>query len=274
VGIDARAKAMQRFIPGAMASWNYVIEPSSAAWKGTASTVLYTRAPSNYELGANGIHHGTFRFEQGNPELRPEKSVEGRFQAQSLSNVSPWSWRFQSFLAMHHDFIALVPSASFAPISHAGQVYSFTAVDAFRTGLESSISRAAGAWSASAQASILGQWDIATGLGLPFTTPPQIRLSLEHEFAKTQQFSIACKAISDARLTARNEASTEGAFLCEFGWQMLCKRGTWSLDIHNLFNVAWLDHTSAYRPLGLVAQGRWIQISFNTKMKHHKSSKN
>ena len=274
VGTDSRAKAMQRLIPGAMASWNYTMQPNSAAWQGIASAVLYTRAPSNYELGANGIHHGTFRFEQGNPKLSAEKSVEGRFQANSLPNASPWSWRVQLFLAMHKDFIALGPSGGFAAISHAGLVYTFTAVDAVRTGLESSISRVAGAWSASAEASILGQWDIATGLGLPFTAPPQLRLNLEHEFTNNHLLSMGCHGMGNARITARNEASTEGAFLCEMGWKTHRKGGTWSLDIHNVFNVAWLDHTSAYRALGLVAQGRWIEISFNTTMKHNKKSNN
>ena len=35
------------------------------------------RAPNLSELGSNGIHHGTFRFEKGNHDLRAEHSLQG-----------------------------------------------------------------------------------------------------------------------------------------------------------------------------------------------------
>ena len=34
------------------------------------------RSPNIAELGSNGIHEGTFRFEKGNPELKPETSLQ------------------------------------------------------------------------------------------------------------------------------------------------------------------------------------------------------
>jgi len=267
VGADQRADPLQRLIPGGMASWLVNFEPISKDWTGTASVVVYTRAPSNYELGANGIHHGTFRFEKGNPLLQSEKSIEARFQGHSKGNSAKLGWRVQAFSALHWDFIALGPSATFAPISHAGQVYTFTAVNAFRTGLEASVSTSQGPWSASADGSILGQWDTATGLGLPFTTPAQVYSTIGRNLGKNHQLKVACRAIADAKLTARNESPTEGALLWELAWSFKQKAGTWSMNIHNISNTAWLDHTSAYRALGLVAQGRWMQISFVTSMK-------
>jgi iron complex outermembrane receptor protein len=267
VGADPRADHMQRLIPGGMASWLANIEPISRDWTGTASVVVYTRAPSNYELGANGIHHGTFRFEKGSPLLQSEKSIEARFQGHSKGSSAKFEWRIQAFSALHQDFIALGPSATFAPISHAGQVYTFTAVNAFRTGLEASVSTSQGAWLASADGSLLGQWDISTGLGLPFTTPAQVYSTIGRNLGKNHQLKVACRAIADAKLTARNESPTEGALLWELAWSFKQKAGTWSMNIHNISNTAWLDHTSAYRALGLVAQGRWMQISFVTSMK-------
>jgi iron complex outermembrane receptor protein len=267
VGSDRRAEAMQRLIPGGMVSWLMNVEPTSSDWTGTASVVIYTRAPSNYELGAHGIHHGTFRFEQGNEALRSEKAVEARFQASSAASETKWNWRIQAFSALHRDFIALGPSAKFAPISHAGQVYTFEAVNAFRTGFEASLKTSRGAWSASADGSLLGQWDVATGLGLPFTTPAQVYSTVGRSIRKHHQLTISCRAIADANLTARNEAPTEGTLLWGVGWSLARKAGTWSINLHNASNTAWLDHTSAYRALGLVAQGRWMQISFTTLVK-------
>ena len=39
------------------------------------------------------IHHGTFRFEQGNPELTPEWTVEGRVPTKRAGSNRGWSWR-------------------------------------------------------------------------------------------------------------------------------------------------------------------------------------
>jgi hypothetical protein len=200
-------------------------------------------------------------------DLRSEKSLEVRFQASSAVSRADWNWRFQAFSAMHRDFIALRPSSTFALISHAGQVYTFDAVNAFRTGAEASLSRTIGAWYASADGSLLGQWDVATGLGLPFTTPAQVTTTIGRSFSKHHQLTISCRAIADANLTARNEAPTEGTLLWGVGWSLARKAGTWSINLHNASNTAWLDHTSAYRALGLVAQGRWMQISFTTSVK-------
>ena len=273
VGSDRRAEAMRRLIPGGMASWLVNVEPAAASWKGTASVTAYTRAPSNYELGAHGIHHGTFRFEKGDASLRSEKSLEARFQANSTASTSKWDWRIQAFSALHQDFIALGPSATFAPISHAGQIYTFDAVNAFRTGLEASLTTSRGGWSASADGSLLGQWDVATGLGLPFTTPAQLNATIGRNLRSNHQLTISCRAIADAKLTARNEAPTDGTFLWGMGWSLARKAGTWSINLHNASNTAWLDHTSAYRALGLAAQGRWMQISFTTSVKRSKKNK-
>ncbi len=266
VGLDIRSESMRRFIPGGMLSWQYTIEPAEAHWRGTASATAYSRAPSNYEMGANGIHHGTFRFEQGQANLRSEKAIEGRFQAASVPSEKEWSWSLQAFFAAHQDFISLNPSASFAPISHAGQVYVFQAMDVLRTGVETQLDKQLGPWTASASASLLGQWEVQTGLGLPFTTPPQLRMELDYQFHEKGSVRIAFKAIGNANLTARNEAPTEGTSLWESGLDLPFKRGRLSLAINNLFNVEWLDHTSAYRALGLVAQGRWIQIGFASNL--------
>jgi hypothetical protein len=85
--------------------------------------------------------------------------------------------------------------------------------------------------------------------------------------------TVSCRVIADATLTARNEAPTDGTVLWGLGWSLARKAGTWSINLHNASNTAWLDHTSAYRALGLVAQGRWMQISFTTSVKQSNKNK-
>ena len=104
---------------------------------------------------------------------------------------------------------------------------------------------------------------VQTGLGLPFTTPAQSRLEWSGGHGAQLEWSLGCRR-APAVLTA-NEASTPGAVL-EFG-DSAFRQGVWALEVQNAFNRAWLDHVSAYRILGLVAQGRWVQLSFNATLK-------
>ena len=137
--------------------------------------MAYGRVPSNHEWGANGIHHGSFRFELGNPNWH-RMGVEGRF---SWDNGScSWGGVEGKRLRPFTGFISITPSAQFAPISHAGQIYEFRANDAFRTGL-AEVLHMAERQTLSLTGSTLGQWDLQTGLGLPSTTPSQARLSWE-----------------------------------------------------------------------------------------------
>ena len=87
-----------------------------------------------------------------------------------------WSWQVQGFAALHAGFISLTPSAHFAPVAHAGQIYEFMANDAFRTGAEWTLAHRWTSQELHWSGSVLGQWELQTGLGLPFTTPAQSRL--------------------------------------------------------------------------------------------------
>jgi hypothetical protein len=75
--------------------------------------------------------------------------------------------------------------------------------------------------------------------------------------------------VAPAILTARNELSTDGAFLADCVLRQTNRLGQWTLKVHNVFNAAWLDHISAYRALGLVAQGRWVELNFSATLKHN-----
>lgn len=268
VGVDVRTTATSRWFPGGAINWYHpmVLNPHL---RGSWTVAFHSRAPSSYALAANGIHHGTFRFEQGNPDLRPEQSVEFRMQMMQLSKAPErdFSWNVRGFCALHKGFIHLTPLAAFAPIAHAGQVYAFQAKDAFRTGLEA-------AWTWSSQTvrfensiALLGQWALETGLGLPFTAPADVRSSVGRMWGENGRMALTHRWIAAARLTARNESVTPAASLwgVQLGWK-------WSgcaleFEVHNLMNVAWLDHVSAYRALGLVAQGRWASLQFSLNVR-------
>ena len=99
VGDDVRATPFAKTLPGGMLSWQTPLQFGRPELDGLATVVAYGRVPSNHEWGANGIHHGSFRFEQGNPNLSTEWALEGRGQ---VGMVNPdglgWSWQVQGFV--------------------------------------------------------------------------------------------------------------------------------------------------------------------------------
>ena len=259
IGEDIRATALKNVTPSWAFSWCQPIDLEKIKMSFTAST--YTRAPSNYALAANGIHHGTFRFEQGNPDLKPETAIEARASVSSSSEK--FNVEIQSFASLHKGFIHITPTASFAPIAHSGQIYSFQATDAFRTGLEVKMNLKLGRGKLTSSSSFLGQWALETGLGLPFTPPADIINSYSHPIDDKLSITLSHRAIAPSYLVARNENFTKGASLFGMELKLKMNKSALRLEADNLFNKNWLDHISAYRTLGLVAQGRWVSFSWS-----------
>ena len=263
IGEDVRTEALSRWFAGGAVNWYHPLA-FSPHLRGSWTLALHSRAPSSYALAANGIHHGTFRFEQGNPLLKPEQTAEVRWQLMKLNKAPSggFSWDLRGFAALHNGFIHLTPLASFAPIAHAGQVYAFQAKDAFRTGLEAGWTWSGNKVSVQNSLALLGQWALETGLGLPFTSPADMRSSVGRRWGRHGNFALQYRWIAEARLTARNESVTPSASL--WGMQLGWKPSGCAIEfeVHNLMNAAWLDHVSAYRALGLVAQGRWASLRF------------
>lgn len=262
IGDDVRAVELNTVMP----SWaiNYTTDIKRDHRYVELTATAYTRAPSNYALAANGIHHGTFRFEQGNPDLKPEKAIEAR--ASFSSTLENFKIEISSFASLHKGFIHITPTASFAPVAHAGLIYSFQAKDAFRTGLEMRVNLNLGKGEWTCTSSVLGAWALETGLGLPFTPPADLINSYSYPLSKKLEVSASHRALAPSWLLARNEEHTEGASLVGLGLKLKVKEGELSLEADNLLNKSWLDHTSAYRALGLAAQGRWVSLTWKTKI--------
>ena len=111
--------------------------------------------------------------------------------------------------------------------------------------------------------SVLGQWALETGLGLPFTSPVDIINSYAHPIDDKLSITLSHRAIAPSYLVARNEDFTKGASLFGMGLTFKMNKSALRLEADNLFNKNWLDHISAYRTLGLVAQGRWVSFSWS-----------
>lgn len=94
------------------------------------------RAPSSFDLFANGVHEGTVAFERGNPDLSTEKSLNTdlalRVQSHSLSA------ELGAFVNLVQDFIFTVPTGQVDSAS-GFQIYDVTQGNARLTGFETAV---------------------------------------------------------------------------------------------------------------------------------------
>ena len=74
--LEGRFDAFSRRFPGISASLG-AVRPLGEHFTFRANLARGFRAPNLAELGSNGEHEGTFRFEVGNKDLKPEFSLQG-----------------------------------------------------------------------------------------------------------------------------------------------------------------------------------------------------
>ena len=74
--LAGRFEAFSRRFPGVSASLG-AVRPLGDHFTFRANVARGFRAPNLAELGSNGEHEGTFRFEVGNKDLKPEYSLQG-----------------------------------------------------------------------------------------------------------------------------------------------------------------------------------------------------
>ncbi len=91
------------------------------------------RAPSSFDLFANGVHEGTVAFERGDPDLRTEKSLNSDL-ALRLQTTSA-AVELGGFVNWVQDFIYTVPTGTTDPGS-GFEIYDVTQGDARLAGLE------------------------------------------------------------------------------------------------------------------------------------------
>jgi iron complex outermembrane recepter protein len=228
------------------------------------------RMPSAVELSSNGIHHGTFRHEVGDPDLDSERGLQADLNLTYQGNklfvlLTP-------FVGYYNKYIYLAPQPQFSELPAGGQVYKYTQHDALFTGLEFEfeydISK-----KLTFHTALEYVWNknLETLLPLPFTPPFSVFAELEYG-----------KSISNSRITYyflnanyhyyaaqnrvdRNERPTPGYGLTSlaggFNFKMKNQTAQFRLSVNNLFDIAYMNHLSRYRLLNLPEQGRNVIVS-------------
>jgi len=241
------------------------------------------RMPIAKELGANGVNYHYFSYERGDASLQPEQSYQGDIGIKWTG--SRWTLGVTPFYNYFARYIYLNPTPQHDYFYGAGnQVFEYTQSEVARYGGELTF-----AWTfiKPLRFEVVGEYVRAKqlsgdkkGYTLPFSPPASalVNLTWSPALGNTLQ-DFYCSV--DYRLTARQnnivppERITAGYQTINLQIGSTLNIGHYpvaiNMQVRNLLNTRYLDHTSFYRLIGLPEAGRnfilSIHIPFTIKHK-------
>lgn len=230
------------------------------------------RFPTPIELASNGIHHGNFRHEKGDPNLTTERSWQA-----DLGFSREWkafSFAISPFVSLYRDFIYLTPSGRFSTLPGSSMLWQYGQDNAFFAGGEIQISYHS-PWNFSTTLSGEYVWNqnLENQLPLPLTPPASFLASFEYAIPNPSAGISGLNMGLDLRQTlaqnrvARNEQSTPGFFLVD--WRMSSslllaqKPISLTMSVRNLANSRYFNHLSRYRLINIPEPGRNLSLSIH-----------
>lgn len=267
----ARAQAITRRFNSVHWSAGMNYTPGEFFLKVNAGTGF--RMPIAKELAANGVNYHYFRYEKGDPSLSAEKSYQldlgvGVNNEKLTAQLTP-------FFNYFPNYIFLNPTAQHDYFYGAGnQVFNYAQSRVMRYGSELQLSyRFLKSWKAGLAAEYLYSKQLSgakRGYGLPFAPPPSALVSLGYERQWEGPLTSAYFTI-DYRLSASQnrivppERPTPAYQVFNFSAGGSLKVGQQlmnvSLQVQNVLNTRYLNHTSFYRLIGLPEAGRNVILA-------------
>jgi iron complex outermembrane receptor protein len=227
------------------------------------------RLPGANELASNGVHHGTFRHEQGNASLHSEQGwqldASYTFEREGIYlSVTPFASRFGNY-------IYLKPTGEWSILPHAGQIYRYTGAEAVFAGVETIFGidflrclnyRFAGEY--------VYSHNLDEDIPLPFSPPASMRHVLTW---KQKYFRVYTEwqCIAPQNRVSRNEDPTPGASLWNMGAAVNLPTGgadvEITLSVQNLSDAKYYNHLSFYRKVEIPEPGRNFQLLIKVPFK-------
>jgi iron complex outermembrane recepter protein len=227
------------------------------------------RLPGSNELAANGIHHGTFRHEQGDTSLVSEKGyqldVAYTFESERLYfSINP-------FVSWFSNYIYLNPTGEWSVLPHAGQIYKYQQAQALVSGGECTINYEFHKnFTYESSLEYVYLQNLTDGYPLPFSPPlSALNSIIWHWHSENKAFeefhcTFEHQFVAKQERIARNEEVSESYNLFGISLNNNLKFGKTKLklsfQIQNLLNTKFFNHLSFYRKLNIPEAGRNIQL--------------
>ena len=253
------------------AGWSFEIGEAVALREGQSLKYSLQRAwrmPNAAEWFINGVHHGTFRHEQGNAILNPE--VGYLFDAAYELQTEKFRLSLAGYAHYFSNYIFLRASSIYSELPDGGQVYVYSQDRAMFSGGEMKSefqlnTRTKLEWSAQSVFSYL----FSSGTASPFTPPISSSVLLQQKLFELKnklnvQLEVQGNWAAAQNRVDRNEKSTPGYHTLDSRLKVECKLRGLTLEsnfgVNNLFNAFYYNHTSNYRRLNLPEMGRNVFI--------------
>ncbi|GIV57176.1 MAG: TonB-dependent receptor [Rhodothermaceae bacterium] len=227
------------------------------------------RAPALIELFGNGVHEGTIRFERGRADLDIEQSL-------SLDATVRWLTRHLYVEAtgyLNHIDGYIFPRRTDAVDPESGYfIYQYDQADARLWGLELRADlhpHPLDVLHLHLSGDLARARNLDTDTWLPFTPPARVRIeaALEREAAgpfHDVELRLGPVLVARQDRVDENELPTDGYTVWNLSLGAVAEAGGVTLRpllaVDNLFDTAYLDHLSRYRPFGVLAPGRNVRF--------------
>ncbi|TRX54820.1 TonB-dependent receptor [Fulvivirga sp. M361] len=235
------------------------------------------RFPSAIELSSNGVHHGNFRHEAGDPSLDIERGYQTdvTFSHESKRLL----FELSAFYAYYQQYIYLAPTGRFSDLSSGGTLWQYRQDDALFNGLELMANYQL---PFDLKVEMAVEWvqnlNLRTDLPLPLTPAASVLLNLEYSgfnwahsiFSDAYIFTGAEQVFEQSRVD-RNERTTPDSFILNAGMgcriQVAGRQLQFRMNVNNVFNSSYFNHISRYRLINLPEQGRNLVVSLKVPVK-------
>ncbi len=231
------------------------------------------RLPGANELASNGVHHGTFRHEQGDSSLASEKGwqldVSYLFERKKIQlSLTP-------FVSWFSNYIHLSPTGEWSVLPHAGQIYQYIGTQAIFAGTELAFDMDILSWlHYSFSGEYVYTYNIDEQTPLSFSPPASMRNTVTFKVWKFELFA-ELHTIASQNRVAKNESPTKGTNLINLGGNISIPVAKTTIDIqfslNNLLNTKYYNHLSFYRKVEIPEPGRnfqlLIKVPFKIKLK-------
>jgi len=264
VYLSRATQATRRF---SSLNWSFGVSYQPDRFSLRANVGSSFRMPIAKELGANGVNYHYFRYERGDVNLSPEKSYQ--LDLGLGWKADRWSAQLTPYLNYFSNYIYLNPTAEHDYQYGAGnQVFYYAQSRVWRYGAEL---QAQYELVKRLQLGVAGEYlynrqlsGSKKGYTLPFTPPPSALLSLTYAVNAHTYAGFDYRITAAQRRIVPPERMTPGYQLLGFsaGHRLHIKGQAVQLhlQVQNLLNKAYLDHTSFYRLIALPEPGRNIVI--------------
>lgn len=231
------------------------------------------RMPIAKELAANGVNYHYFRYEKGDASLSAEKSYQ--LDLGVGINSEKLTAQLTPFFNYFPNYIYLNPTAQHDYFYGAGnQIFNYAQSRVMRYGSELQLSYSfLKSWKAGLAAEYLYSKQLSgakEGYGLPFAPPPSALVSLSYEPQwegplTGAYFTVDCRLSASQNRIVPPERPTPAYQVFNFSAGSSLKIGQQlmniSLQVQNVQNTRYLNHTSFYRLIGLPEAGRNVILA-------------